>query len=228
MEGPGEIEALLAAGVARFMGHELYVEPGVLVPRAVSEVLVRAAREIHDRDAPLVIVDMGCGSGNVGVALAHVFPRARVFSADVSPKAVALAQKNAKKHGLEDRMEVRQGDLFAPLADLVGQVDLVTCSPPFISSGKLAKESAHLLEHEPREAFDAGPYGIALHQRLVRECVPYLKPGRGWLVVEHGEGQERAVRSLVERARAYDEARPHECHEGRFVAAIAARRARAG
>jgi release factor glutamine methyltransferase len=226
MEGTSEIEALLASGLARFMGHELHVEPGVLVPRAVSEVLVRAARAVHDRDAPLVIVDMGCGSGNVGIALAHAFPRARVYSTDLSAAAVALTAKNVKKHGLEDRVEVRQGDLFAPLAELEGTVDLVTCSPPFISSGKLEKESAHLLVHEPREAFDAGPYGIALHQRLVKESVPHLRAGSGWLVLEHGEGQDKAVQRLVERTRAYDDARPLRCHEDRFVAAIAARRAR--
>jgi release factor glutamine methyltransferase len=95
--------------------------------------------------------------------------------------------------GLADRLEVRQRDMFESVAELEGQVDTIVSSPPFISSGRLADTNAHLLKHEPREAFDAGSYGISIHQRLVSEGIALLRAGSGWLVMEFGEGQDRQV-----------------------------------
>jgi methylase of polypeptide subunit release factors len=118
-------------------------------------------------------------------------------------------------------VEVRCGDLFAPLADLLPAgtfgagptdapvdsladlpADLIVCNPPYISTGRLLNERAELLLHEPREAFDGGPYGIAIHQRVIRAAPPFLRPG-GWLLFEIGSGQERQVRLLFDRSRSY-------------------------
>ena len=84
-----------------------------------------------------------------------------------------------------------------------GSIDAVICNPPYISQGKLASERAELLEHEPREAFDGGPYGLSIQQRVVREALPFLRPG-GILLFEIGLGQERQVRMLFERTKAYE------------------------
>jgi methylase of polypeptide subunit release factors len=75
-------------------------------------------------------------------------------------------------------------------------------NPPYISTGRLEGDRAHLLDGEPREAFDGGPYGISIHQRLAAEAPAFLKPG-GWLAFEFGGGQERQVLALMTRARAY-------------------------
>jgi release factor glutamine methyltransferase len=99
-----------------------------------------------------------------------------------------------------------QGDLFSALKGLEGTIDLVVCNPPYISQAKLAGERAVLLESEPREAFDGGPYGLSIHQRVVREALPFLKPG-GSLLFEIGLGQERQVKMLFERTRAYEDIR---------------------
>jgi release factor glutamine methyltransferase len=147
---------------------------------------------------------MCCGVGNIGVAIAAALPGAYVWSADLTDECVAAARRNVSLHALEERVSIVQGDLFAPLAELglEGSVDMIVCNPPYISSGRLAADRAHLLEHEPREAFDAGPYGLSIHQRVVRDAPSFLRPG-GHLLMELGEGQACQVGRLVERSGCY-------------------------
>ena len=132
------------------------------------------------------------------MAIATEIPTARIWGADLTDGTVALARRNAERLGVQDRVSIRQGDLFGALAGegLAGAVDMIVCNPPYISTGRLEGESAHLLESEPREAFDGGPYGISIQQRLVREAPAFLKPG-GLLLFEFGVGQERQAQSLL-------------------------------
>jgi release factor glutamine methyltransferase len=189
---------------ARFMGVELLIERGVLVPRSETELLGATALEVAS--SPSRIVDMCCGSGNLACALAARLPGARIWASDLTDACVSLARRNVEYTGVADRVKVVQGDLFSALRHLHGTIDLIVCNPPYISHAKLAGERAALLENEPREAFDGGPYGLTIHQRVVREALPFLKPG-GWLLFEIGAGQERQVRLLIERTRAYQELR---------------------
>jgi release factor glutamine methyltransferase len=101
---------------------------------------------------------------------------------------------------------VRQGDLFAGLEGLglEGAVDVIACNPPYISEKRLAEDRAELLALEPVEAFAAGPYGIAIHQRVIRDALAYLREG-GVLLVEIGAGQQRQVEMLFRRARQYSD-----------------------
>ena len=191
----------------RFMTIELELSPDVLVPREETELLGRrAVAALQGAAAPPLVVDMCCGSGNLGLAIAAAVPSARVWSADLTPETVALARRNAGRLGLDERVSVHQGDLFGALAGegLEGRVDMVVCNPPYISTTRLEGESAHLLENEPREAFDGGPYGISIQQRLIRDALDFLKPG-GWLAFEFGQGQERQAASMIARTRAYSE-----------------------
>lgn len=190
----------------RFMNIDLELSPDVLVPREETELLGRrAVAALQEEGAAPLVVDMCCGSGNLGLAIAASVPSARVWSADLTPETVALARRNADRLGLADRVTVCPGDLFGALEGqgLEGRVDMVVCNPPYISTARLAGESAHLLENEPREAFDGGPYGISILQRLVREALDFLKPG-GRLLFEFGEGQHRQVAALLSRTRAYE------------------------
>ncbi len=198
-------------GRTRFLGVDLVAQPGALIPRVETELLAREAIALVQGlagDRAPILVDMCCGSGNLACALAMHIPTARVWASDLTSGSVTLAARNVARLGLGERVTVRQGDLFGPLAadGLAGRVDLIVCNPPYISTGKLNTVQAHLLTAEPREAFDGGPYGLSIHQRVLREAISYLAP-RGWLLFEIGLGQERQVQLLFERTRAFGDVR---------------------
>ncbi len=197
-----------AEGRVRFMGLELKVGPGALVPREETELLARAAlRVLGEGGAPneaARVVDMCCGAGNLACAIASQAPEVRVWASDLTDGCVALARENVADLGIGQRVTVVQGDLFAPLAGLglEGSLDLVVCNPPYISTSRLEKDRKQLLDAEPREAFDGGPYGLTIHQRVVKEALPFLRPN-GALLFEIGLGQERQLDILFRRATSY-------------------------
>ncbi len=211
-ESGATVPETYARGKVRFLEVELAAAPGAIIARKETETLGRKAieiiRERTKRDGPQLIVDMCTGSGNLACAIAHHVPEARVYASDLTEGSVAVARQNVHMLDLADRVVVEQGDLFEPLrarGDLSGKVDVVVCNPPYISTGKLEKESSALLENEPREAFDGGPYGIAIHQRVVRDALEFLKPD-GVILFEIGAGQAKQVTILFSRAKGYDDA----------------------
>lgn len=190
---------------ARFMGVDLEVSPGALVPRAESEILGRWAvnflQQQRGSTRPRVL-DMCCGAGNLACAIASHVPEAQVWASDLTDATVAQARRNVERLALTERVTVVQGDLFSPLSQVQEHFDLIVANPPYISSGRLQSTSQHLLDHEPREAFDAGPYGLAIHQRLIKEGVAFVRID-GKLAFEFGLGQERQIALLARRARAW-------------------------
>ncbi|TGQ42161.1 MULTISPECIES: class I SAM-dependent methyltransferase [unclassified Mesorhizobium] len=185
---------------------ELELAPDVLVPREETELLGwKAAAILRERASETILIDMCCGCGNLAIGIVNGCPRVRAWAADLTDSTVALARRNVVRLALQDRVAIRQGDLFAAFEgdDLEGIVDTIVCNPPYISSSRLDSESVHLLENEPREAFDGGPYGISILQRLVRDAAVFLKPG-GWLLFEFGEGQDRQVAALLSRTSSYE------------------------
>jgi release factor glutamine methyltransferase len=194
-------------GRIMFMGLELLVAPGALVPRSETELLgataVEALRQMN-LPAPRVI-DMCCGAGNLACAIAHHVQSARVWASDLTDGCVEAARRNVAHHGLDGRVSVQQGDLFGAFSglELEGAVDMIVCNPPYISDKRLEGDRAHLLDLEPREAFAAGPYGLSIHMRVVKDALRYLRPG-GILLFEVGLGQDRQVAGLMERSKAYE------------------------
>jgi release factor glutamine methyltransferase len=191
-------------GRQQFMGLELQVSGDALIPREETELLGHAAlahlQNIIREKNSATVIDVCTGSGNLALALAHHAPRARVWAADLSESAVALAQRNAKNLSLDDRMTFRAGDLLAPFdtPEFHGKVDLLICNPPYISSGKVDVMANEIIGHEPRLAFDGGPLGIRILQRLIAEAPRFLKPG-GMLAFEIGLGQARGIRKRLEQ-----------------------------
>jgi len=212
--GPSTRDCVLEAyrsGRQTFMGVDLLVAPGALVPRPETELLgLTAQRLLMDMtagdDANLRVIDMCCGSGNLACALAAGDGRLRVYAADLTDGCVELSRRNIDHLKLNGRVTVHQGDLFAPLEglDLLGAVDMIVCNPPYISTARLHKERITLLELEPIEAFDGGPYGLSIHLRVIKDAFRFLKPGRN-LLFEIGLGQERQIKRLFDRARSYKE-----------------------
>ena len=205
-----ELHLAYVIGREMFMGVELIVAEGALAPREETELLGYTALEAirSSGSAAPKVIDMCCGSGNLACAIAHHFPTVRVWASDLTDGCVNVARRNVEYVDVSERVVVAQGDLFAGLAGigLEGLIDVVVCNPPYISQSKLATDRAELLEHEPREAFDGGPYGISIQQRVVKEALPFLRPG-GTLLFEIGLGQERQVKMLFERVREYEDIR---------------------
>lgn len=215
-------------GSVCFMGLDLRMGGHVLRPRVETELLARAAQEVLvEAHGSPVCVDMCCGSGNLAIALATFSPGATIWASDLTDGAVATARHNVELRKLGSRVTIVQGDMFAPLAgrDLEGAIDLVVANPPYISTRRLVDgDRAYLLENEPREAFDGGPYGIALHQRLISESPVFLKSG-GWLGFEFGVGQERQIAALLKRSRAFREPVWHSNDAGEPRVAFVRKRA---
>jgi release factor glutamine methyltransferase len=136
------------------------------------------------------------GSGAIAVALAKELPAARIIATDVSPAAVAIAKRNAERNGFADRIEVREGDLWQPVA---GETfDLIASNPPYIASAVIPTLSAEV-KGEPVLALDGGTDGMAFYDRICVAARIHLEPG-GALVVEHGYDQAESVRARFEAA----------------------------
>lgn len=195
----------LLTGRASFLGLELLAEEGVLAPREETELLAVTAVRLAVAHDAVRVIDVGCGAGNLTCAIAVGAPTVTVYAADITPAAVSLTRRNADRLGVGSRVHTAEGDLFDAFSGLglEGSIDLVVCNPPYISTGRLGKDRAQLLEHEPREAFDAGPFGIAIQQRVIRDAPRFLKPG-GWLALEVGLGQGAQVETLFARSGSYE------------------------
>jgi release factor glutamine methyltransferase len=177
-----------------FMGLDMLVGPQALIPRVETELLGEVALTLlQGRQRPTVL-DLCTGCGNLALAVAHHVPNAQVMAGDVCAAAISLAQRNAQHLGLGSRVDLRVGDLFEPFQEprWRAQIDLVVCNPPYISSGKVDSLPTEIQGHEPRLAFDGGPFGISVLHRLVRDAALFLRPG-GWLAIEVGRGQGQSV-----------------------------------
>jgi release factor glutamine methyltransferase len=209
-----------------FVGIEMLAGPGALVPRRETELLARAAidvsREIAQRQAALRVIDVCTGSGNVALAIAHHVPAARVFAADLSEDAVALARLNAEHLKLTGRAEFRAGDLLAPFdtPEFHGSIDVLTCNPPYISSAKVEHMHGEISQHEPHLAFDGGPFGVAILMRLLQDAPRFLTSG-GRLAFEVGLGQGPAMAKRLEKIAGFKEVRPLLDHNGSIRALLA-------
>jgi release factor glutamine methyltransferase len=171
-------------GSKEFYGLELTVNPAVLIPRPETELLV----EIALQKRPSTVLDLGTGSGAIALALKKHLP-ARVTAVEASAASLAVAQRNAVKHGLE--VEFLHGQWFRPVAGR--RFDLVLSNPPYVAEGDPHLEA---LRFEPRSALVSGADGLDAIREIVREAPAHLAAG-GWLLLEHGSGQDEAVRALL-------------------------------
>lgn len=178
-------------GETEFWSLPLQVTPEVLIPRADTEVLVEEA--LKKVTGAAGILDVGTGSGAIAIALAHELPEARIEAVDISPAALALAEENARRNGVADRMRFRQADLYQLQG---GPYDLVVANPPYIPEAEMAELMPEVRDHEPHLALRGGDADGLAAYRALAAAVPGLLVPDGWLLVEVGIGQAEAVRRL--------------------------------
>ena len=179
---------------------ELYVAPGVLIPRPETEILVEIAlREIQKLKGQATVLDLGTGSGAIALAVAHSALLAVMTATDQSSEALAIAKINANQLGLTDRVQFFQGSWYAALDGKVNpQFDLILSNPPYIAAG-----DSHLtrgdLRFEPALALTDGANGLLCLKDIISQAGSFLKPG-GLIAVEHGFDQSDAVVNLMKVA----------------------------
>jgi release factor glutamine methyltransferase len=178
-------------GTKEFFGLPLQVDARVLDPRPDTETLVEWALETIPVDAPCEVIDLGTGSGAIALALQHQRPQARVSAVDASAQALAVAQANATHLQLPIRCIQSHW-----LREVQGSFDLIVSNPPYIRS-----DDPHLaaLRHEPLQALASGADGLDDIRAIIEQAPAHLKPG-GWLLLEHGHDQAKAVQALFTRA----------------------------
>jgi release factor glutamine methyltransferase len=207
--GPGELAEMVArrvaglpieqvVGWAEFCGLRIAVEPGAFVPRRRSEFLVRRAAELSPRPAAgavPVVLDLCCGTGAIGLALADALSGAELHAADIDPVAVRCTRRNVGERG-----RVYQGDLYEPLpAGLSGRVDIIVVNAPYVPTAEIALMPAEARLHEPGVALDGGPDGVDIHRRVASGAPAWLAPG-GRLLIETSERQAPLTAAAVSAA----------------------------
>ena len=189
-------------GSAAFRGLEVQVNGEVLIPRPETEGVVEVAlKRLEGRPEPRVL-DLGCGSGAIALAVAQECEGAQVTAVDVSESALETARANAEANDLAERVEWRCGDLFAAL-EAGTTYDLIVSNPPYIPSVDIAALEPEVRDFEPRRALDGGADGLDFYRRIAAEVPTYLEAG-GDLVLEIGAGQHDAVGGLFAGAQWQD------------------------
>jgi release factor glutamine methyltransferase len=178
-------------GWAEFCGRRIAIDPGVFVPRKRTEFLVEQAVALLGGSAPgrCVVVDLCCGSGAVGVAVAAGAGPVELHAADLDPAAVRCARRNVELVG----GSVYEGDLFEPLPHrLAGRIDLLVANVPYVPTDEVALLPAEARLHEPRIALDGGADGLDVLRRVAAPAPDWLAPG-GWMLTEVSDRQADAA-----------------------------------
>ncbi|AZN43475.1 peptide chain release factor N(5)-glutamine methyltransferase [Paenibacillus albus] len=237
-----------------FYGLPFAVTPAVLIPRPETELLVEAVLEAADKLWPQArgeagagdgvevptVVDVGTGSGAIGVTLAALRPQWRVCASDLSPDALAVARTNAERHALAARMTFVQGDLLGPFAaqqpprpgaeghaeaqagGVAGlRIDVLVSNPPYIPAGDIAGLQPEVRDHEPRLALDGGDDGLTPYRRMAEQLAELSAMPR-IVGFELGMGQAEAVAELLRGIGAWRDVRIIDDYAGigRHVLAV--------
>lgn len=199
-------------GVQEFMGHTFKVSPDVLIPRQDTETLVtEAARTIQNTPREKLsfferlkgnkewdVLDLCCGSGAIGISLAKICSNIKVTASDISEKALAVAEENAKE--LRTKIKFLQGDLFAPHQGK--QFDMIVTNPPYIKTTMISILQEEVKGHEPLQALDGGRDGLDFYRIIVDQAAKHLKKD-GFLMMEIGHDQGEALRKMIKDSQKY-------------------------
>jgi release factor glutamine methyltransferase len=198
-------------GVREFYGRPFRIDASTLDPRPDTETLIEAALELIDREAPLKLLDLGTGSGCILLTLLVELPRTTGVGIDKSLAALSLAKANAESLGVRDRAQFMAGDWLDAIED---RFDLVVANPPYLSAAEMSALSPEVGAHDPSDALDGGPDGLAAYRRIMPHLPKVLRPG-GVTLFEIGHTQSDAVSRLLAEAGLASEPAPWRDLAGR-------------
>ncbi len=185
-------------GQWEFYGLPLHVTPDVLIPRddtcAVADLAIHQALFL-EKDPR--VLDLCCGSGCIGLAIASRVKDAKVTLADISPKALAVAKENTNLNKLSGRVRCIQADALKPAFPFLGKYDLIVSNPPYITFQEMQELPKSVADYEPHLALYGGEDGLDFYRSIVKNFAPALKPG-GYLAFEFGETQGDAICTILE------------------------------
>ena len=190
-------------GEKEFWSLSFAVDDRVLVPRPETEVLVEevlaVCKAVKGKD--LKILEIGAGSGVISVSLASELKEALFWATDISEGALAVAERNAARHGVAGRITFLRGDLFAPVS---GSFHIIVSNPPYIPEDEFDGLPPDIRQFEPRVALVGGSDGIEVHRKLIRQAVSFLEEG-GWIFLEIGAAQRKRIEQILKAVGSYDE-----------------------
>jgi release factor glutamine methyltransferase len=161
-----------------------------LIPRPETELIVENALDILRGNENAFICEVGTGSGCIAVSILHEAKTAAAIGLDISEKALEVARRNAARHRVSERIELKTSDVFESLTD--EKFDLIVSNPPYIPLNEVADLQAEVRDHEPHTALTDGLDGLSIVERIIREAPAFLKP-EGFLLLEIGFGQAERV-----------------------------------
>lgn len=191
-------------GKREFFGIDFEVGRGVLIPRPDTETLVVQALAIAKTLAAPRVLELCTGSGCIAVAIAKNCPQALVATVEIDTAVCEYARRNITKHGLEQRIEFWQGDLFGPV--LGREFDIIVSNPPYVPDGEIATLDPDVRLHEPELALRGGVDGLDVVRRIVGESSAHLVAG-GTVLLEISSEQAEAVVTLFEQQGCFEPAR---------------------
>ena len=180
-----------------FWNESLEVGQGCLIPRPETEILIERFIKVSgfSKEKFFQFVDLGCGSGAIGIALLRYFENAQATFLDISEEALQITSKNLGRYDLLDRSEILCSDLFETPRNASKENpkkwDAIVSNPPYLSKQDWKNAEPEIL-FEPRQALDGGEDGFVFYERILREAPEFLNPC-GWLAVEVGQGQAARV-----------------------------------
>lgn len=213
-------------GRTEFYSLSLKVAPDCLIPRPETELLVERAIEfLRGRTGTQYVCDLCTGCGCIAVTIAKNFPDAKITATDISEQALNIAAENIKKYQLDQKIELRQGNLFEPVISQldVKEFDLIVCNPPYVSHPEYEKLDAKVKNYEPKLALDGGNDGLDIYRKIAVEIGSHLKKD-GALMLEIGYLQGPQVKSLLEESKCFGPIKIEKDHRSndRIVTAIRA------
>jgi release factor glutamine methyltransferase len=198
-------------GVKEFWSMDFIVTRNVLIPRPETECLVEAAISVLHQDSKqnakgksLRVLELGTGSGAIILALASQHTEHLYFASDRSLQAVALAQENAGRHGLDKAVDFFCGDWLAPLSNDRHRFDMIISNPPYIRTGAIGRLQPEIYKFEPIAALDGDEDGLLCLRLIIDSAYRYLNPG-GSLILEIGHDQKTEVKKTIDRCGNYEQ-----------------------